>query len=102
MSNLSEYEAGNLRIAHSVETFETLFGDLVLIETTPETIYLNFIQRLPDTGPENPNAKLIARIALTWPHFARIVDLFNRIVAERRDEAKENFLQYLFPTQNLG
>lgn len=58
------------------QTFETKYSDLIQLEMSDDTVYLTFFQKLPG-DPTNQLLKPIARIALTWIHFARLTSICN-------------------------
>ncbi len=69
------------------------FADIVQVNANPERVVLTFVQNLPDRATpkeENDsniiNGRVIAQIAVTWPHLVRIRDLFTRIVKDHRQE----------------
>lgn len=98
---MSEGKAIELRVSHSIEELETLFIDLVQVEANPEAVFLTLIQKLPGENQEDdtqPNAKIIGRFAVSWPHFARLADLFQRIISERYIEVKDHLAKTLVPS----
>ena len=54
-------------------------------------------------GVENqfPNAKVVARVALTWPHFIRIASMFATTVKDNQGAVKES-LDKMLETFNNG
>lgn len=70
----------------------TLFVDMIQVQSNPENIVLNLLQFLPDDlegSPDNPQAKLVGRFALTWPHFARLVGVLVNCYEQQKDSAKK-------------
>ncbi|BAD74776.1 DUF3467 domain-containing protein [Geobacillus thermoleovorans] len=89
-------EKGNdLRIALEMDNFRSNFSDLVQVETSPEHVYINFLERLPLSGENEPNAKVISRIVVSWPHFIRIVKLFNNVLMSNKNLAQDTFMSLM-------
>lgn len=93
---MEKKESQELRIAINLETFETKFSDFVRVETTPDHIFLNFIETLPGVPEDQPNGKIVSRIALTWPHFARLAGLLERLLEDHKGKAKDAFETFVF------
>ncbi|GAB6275087.1 MAG: hypothetical protein STSR0004_19520 [Peptococcaceae bacterium] len=67
------------------------FIDFVITHADAEKVVLVFIQKLPsDTKPgsseEIIDGRIVAQIAVTWPHLVRIRDLFDRIIKDKHSE----------------
>ncbi|WP_338826308.1 hypothetical protein MTBGP_11160 [Moorella thermoacetica] len=96
-NNPSNNEVIELRANITPENFQPMYADLVQVEATPEIVTLNFFQLMPPNLSGTPNAKLIARIVLTWPHFARIAQMLPQILETNREHVKEALMRFLFP-----
>ena len=88
-----------LRLSVDVNSFMTLYSEVVQIEASADRIILSFLQRLPGEEPDQPNAKVVSRVALTWPHFARLLVALNATMDQGREQAKKQFLDNVFPVQ---
>lgn len=73
-----------LRLQVNVDTFQTMFADLVQLEASPENLKLHFLQKLPGSPEGGPNAKIVSSVVLTWSHFVRMTDLFTNTIAEQK------------------
>lgn len=98
---MEEPKVLELRLAIDPNNFETLFSDAIQVESDADRVILNFLQRLPGDAPEQPNAKIISRIALTWPHYARLVTAINSVMENGREQAKEQFMRNVCPEENV-
>lgn len=97
-----------VQIVANLEQLNTTFADVISVEATPDIVYLNFLQSFPsgstpDVSPEVAEkhppakvAKVVSRIALSWPHFARIAVVLNETLKDNRDQAKETFTNFVF------
>jgi hypothetical protein len=78
------------------------FVDLAQVNANPERVVISFIQRLPLTigsssqTPASDNeqrkqsqpVRLVANIAMSWQHFARLTALMNRVLLRNKDQLK--------------
>jgi hypothetical protein len=85
-----------LRLGINLETFETKFSDYVETEATPDHVILNFIETLPGAPEDQPNGRIASRIVLSWPHFARLSGMLERVLEENKDAAKDAFETLVF------
>jgi hypothetical protein len=110
-----------LRIALNMSQ-EIIFCEAVTVETTPENVKLSFIQSLPSMTPSGgaihpnpalppgvgnqfPNAKVVARVALTWPHFIRLASSFTDTVKNNQEAVKaslDNLVEAFNNEKNEG
>lgn len=88
-------ETKELTIISDAEGMTVVFSDLVQVESNKESIYLNFLQKAMDDS-DGMSANLMARIAVTWPHFARITAMFNDILENEREQLKDHLNKTLF------
>lgn len=93
-------KATDLRMSIDVNNFETLFSEIAQIDANSDRIIISFLQHLPGDDPKQPNAKVVSRIALTWPHFARILTMLNSTMDKGREHAKTQFLRDVCPGEN--
>ncbi|TCP22694.1 uncharacterized protein DUF3467 [Scopulibacillus darangshiensis] len=73
-----------------------MFSDHVQLESSAEHAVLNFIQMVPGAPEGQPNGKIISRIALTWPHVARLAGLLDSTIDRQKREILNNLEQNLF------
>lgn len=97
---MDEPKTVEFRLNVDVNNFETLYSEVIQIEANPDRIILNFLQRLPGDAPEQPNAKIVSRIVLTWPHFGRLLPALQSIFDGNREQAKVQFLHNVCPGEN--
>lgn len=83
---------------------DTIFSDVVTIESCPDNVIISFVQSYPSGRAENvPDeiagnipveriGKIVSRVVLTWPHFARVVGHFQKTLNDGKDIAKDNFI----------
>lgn len=90
---MSQNKQRELRLAIDIDQYEAHFANGIQIDTSYDSVVLHFIQKLPGELDleEAPNGKLISSIVLSWPHFARITRLLNRVLDENRGRAKDAF-----------
>jgi len=91
----SKVQKQELRLPVNVESFYANFADLVHVESKPENVVLHFIQALPGIDPQGPNAKVISSIVVTWPHLARMVELFSRLLKENHGMITDAFETFI-------
>lgn len=76
------------------------FADLVQLNANQERVVLAFIQHsaipisnvqeLSGNAQKGPiNSRLICQVALTWPHFFRLLDLFRRVLDDNKERLAE-------------
>ncbi|SMB98018.1 hypothetical protein SAMN00808754_2080 [Thermanaeromonas toyohensis ToBE] len=80
-------------IATEPSALQIQFADLVQANVNPERVVLTFIQNLPGNAPPEAintgnviDGRVIAQIAVSWPHLVRIRDLLTRIIEHYRQE----------------
>lgn len=81
----------------NLDQFNTVFVDGVQVDATADVIYLMLMQNLPGT-PEDaqPSAKVVSRVALSWPHAARLAHVINTALEEKREEIRASYTQFVF------
>jgi len=67
------------------------FIDLVITHADAEKVVLVFIQKLPGgtkpgSNEEIIDGRIVAQVAVTWPHLVRIRNLFDRIIKDKHSE----------------
>lgn len=88
---MEEKQVPDLRIHMNIDAFQTNFADLIQVEANPENVIFNFIQTLPGAPEGVANGKVVSRIAITWPHFARFVGVLQKNMEEGRKHAQASF-----------
>lgn len=80
-------------IATEPSAVQIQFADLVQVNCDPERVVLTFIQNLPSNAPPEAmnignviDGRVVAQIAVTWPHLVRIRDLLTRVIEHHRQE----------------
>jgi len=94
---MDKEQGSTVQLIANLDTLQTLFSDLVQVESSPEGVILNFAQTLPGQSGEGPKARVLSRVVLTWPHFGRFVNMLQGTLRNNRDQAKEDFMHALFP-----
>ncbi|OAK70107.1 DUF3467 domain-containing protein [Lederbergia galactosidilytica] len=82
----------DLRIAIDLDTFKTEFAERVQVETSGQHVILSFLQMIPGATEQQSNAKIVSRIALTWPQFALVSDLLSELKSEHKQSAQDTFV----------
>lgn len=82
-----------LRIAIDFDSLKSEFANNLQVESSPDNVILNFVQSFPNVPDDKPNAKVISRIVLTWPHFAQIANLLSNVLEANRSIANDSFVQ---------
>lgn len=71
------------------------FVDLVISHCDSEKVILAFIQKWPVVSPNSENemvdGRIVAQIAITWPHLVRIRDLFTRVIERHQQEVAQAY-----------
>lgn len=91
----------NIRVAVNTEAINTLFSDTVQVEATPDHVILNFIQFLPGRSKDQTDAKVVSRVVLTWPHFARLTQLLPNILEQNKKLAYDSFLRNVLQEEEV-
>lgn len=83
-----------ISVAVNTDTLVTWFADLVQVEADRESVSINVAQKVPGIGQgidcgNTPQAMLVGRIILSWPHFARLASILPRVLDDHRNIAKQ-------------
>lgn len=90
---MSEGDNKTLNIVSDVESLRAEFSDIIQVEANQERVILSFLQSLPDQ--EQKNAQVIKRIAISWPHFARLAQLCNNVLEENHDQVINHLNKFI-------
>ena len=87
-------------IVMDVNALETKFTDLVNLEPFQDYIVLNFLQTFPVQPPNASkvdldagirSAKIASRVGISWPHFARFIEMAAHELKNNESIAKDLF-----------
>ncbi|PKM90325.1 MAG: hypothetical protein CVU87_02765 [Firmicutes bacterium HGW-Firmicutes-12] len=95
MVEIEEKKQKQVQITADEVTIQTLFSDMVQIEANADNVIINYLQKSPGETEEIIQAKLFSRIALTWTHFCKVVDIMNKVLEDNKERAHENFTNCL-------
>lgn len=81
------------RLNINFDNFEALFSEETHIEATKDHVIIMFVQKIPGAPKEHPNGKVVSRIVMSWPEFARTSKLFTRILQTHKGKAQDSFIK---------
>jgi hypothetical protein len=81
-----------LRIAVDFDKLKSEFATNVQVEITDDHVILSFLQSFPSAPADQPNAKIVSRIALTWLHFSKLTKVLSEIHDKQKGLAIDNFV----------
>lgn len=102
-SNSSRVTPKPIKINIEDENSKAVFAEAISLECNDEKVILTFLQVLQTN--EDSIGLPVSRVALSWPHFARMTRLFNQSITENKDKvlAKVTSEFKHFPeTEGLG
>lgn len=81
-----------LRIAMDFNTIKTDFASNTQLETSDDYVTFNFLQFFPGGPADQPNTKIISRVAVSWPHFAKMTKMMNEMLERNKGLAYTDFV----------
>lgn len=80
-----------LEIPLNIDALQTLFADSVQIESNADSVILNFLQIFPGDSDTKKIGKIVARVALAWPHAIGFLKILNEHLKKNSTIAAANF-----------
>ena len=87
-------ERAGVSVGYNPDTLNTFVADLIHFEVADEYVVMNLAQRAPANSQpglsdQAAEYKLVARYAISWPHFKRMTDSAVKAYREQRERVHD-------------
>lgn len=80
------------RLSLDFENYQSVFSEETHIEAAEDHVIIMFVQKISGVPENHPNGKVVSRVIMTWPEFARTSKLFATVLQRNKGMAQESFI----------